>query len=292
MPMPNLEPIRDEDLLELCRFLNENLSDRIPPETWARAFQTGWSADKPNNGFLVRAEAPAGGEADAKGPIVGAIGAIYADVPLGGRSERFCNITSWCVLDAYRSQSMRLAMAVVSQPGYHFTDLTPTEVVAGSLRFLKFRPLDTTMTVLPNLPGYRPGVRVLSDPDAIAATLEGDAARIYADHKGFPWLRHLAVGRPGAYCHVIYKPGTLKRLPSAFVLAVSDGELFLRYRASLGAHFLARGMVTTRVEARFLPRRPALAFQVTGFRDKMYRSDTLAPEQVTNLYSELMALDL
>ena len=59
--------------------------------------------------------------------------------------ERFCNITSWCVLQPYRSHSLRLAMALVSQPGYHFTDLSPTQLVAGTLRFLKKGFFATTL---------------------------------------------------------------------------------------------------------------------------------------------------
>src|SRR5690242_7544788 len=123
-PSPALLPIRDEDLREFCTFLHEHLSPAIPVGQWVDAFRQHWRVEKPNNGFLIRA---------SDGTIVGGIGAIYSEQRVRGRAERFCNITSWCVLDAYRSHSMRLAMALVSQPGYHFTDFSPTKVVAGSL---------------------------------------------------------------------------------------------------------------------------------------------------------------
>ena len=101
-----------------------------------------WCPSKPNNGFLIRHE----------GRIVGGIGAIYAERLVRGRTERFCNITSWCVLDAFRAQSMRLAMALTGQPGFHFTDLTPTEVVSKTLQFLKFKPMNERQAIWPNLP--------------------------------------------------------------------------------------------------------------------------------------------
>ena len=281
---PSLEPIRDEDLGEFCAFLNEHLNPTIPAATWADAFRQPWRVTKPNNGFLMR---------DRNGRIVGGIGAIYAERTIHGRPERFCNITSWCVLEPYRSHSLRLAMAVVSQPGFHFTDLSPTPVVAGSLRFLKFKDMDGRATVMLNLPSWSPGVRVLSDHDVIERTLAPDDAKVFRDHRHLSWLLHAVAGRPGTFCHVVYKRGVLKRLPCAVVLYASTPELFLRYRGALGCHFLARhGMVSTRIETRFLPRRPALSAQVVGYHNNMYRSDTLGESEISNLYSELATLDL
>lgn len=281
---PSIAPIRDEDLGEFCTFLNQHLNPAITPATWSEAFRQPWAAAKPNNGFLMR---------DAAGRVAGGIGAIYADRIIRGRTERFCNITSWCVLESYRSHSLRLAMALVSQPGYHFTDLSPTSVVAGSLRFLKFKDMDGRATVMPNLPTWSPGVRVLSDGDAIERALSPDDARVFRDHRHLPWLLHAAVGSPGAFCHIAYKRGILKRLPCAVVLHVSSPSLFLRWRGVLARHLLTRhGMASTRIETRLLPRRPAPSAQVTGYHNSMYRSETLAESDFSNLYSELASLDL
>lgn len=285
MGLPALEPIRDEDLLEFCRFLTANLSAERAPEQWAAAFRQDWGVAKPNNGFLLRDQ----------GSIVGGIGAIYAERRIRGRPERFCNITSWCVLDAYRSQSMRLAMAVVSQPGYHYTDLTPTEVVSKTLQFLKFKPMNSRQTVWPNVPwpfGLVGGVRVLTDPDRIADALAPDDANVFLDHRNLPWLRHAAIGRTGAFCHVVWKPDRLKHLPGARVLAMSDPELFLRHRLAFGTHLACRGVLYTRVESRLLPRLPYAAKEMSGFRNKVFRSDTLTEADISNLYSEIVGLDL
>jgi hypothetical protein len=288
MPLPSIHPVRDPDLPELCAFLHRHLSDRISAAAWEQAFLQPWDPEKPNNGFSIR---------DDQGGLVGAIGAIYALRQVRGRPERFCNITSWCVLDAYRSQSMRLAMAVVSQPSMHFTDLTPTKVVAGSLSFLKFKPLDATATVLPHLPWPRlPGsARVRSKPEEIETLLSGDAARAYRDHRQFPWLKHLALGSPEGSCHLVYKPMKLKGLPVTKVLAVSDPEVFVRHFRSLGGWLLLHtGSLATWVERRLLRGHlpPGPTRELVGYRDKLFRSDSLQAQDFDNLYSELMALDL
>lgn len=282
MARPHIEPVTDASLDEFAQFLHENLSRDQSPAQWSQRFRTSWIDPQPNYGFVLRDE----------GRIVGGIGAIYAQRILGGKEERFCNITSWCVLDAYRQQSMRLAMAVIGQPGFHYTDFSPTKVVAGTLQFFKFRALDDRQAVLFNLPGIALSSRVLTERRAIEAALQGEALRIYRDHADFPWLRHVLVGRPGDWCHVIYKPRRFKRLPAAGIIHLSDGAAFCRHFRRLAGHFLARGMVTTHVECRRLPQLPWPSAVRSGFNPKMVLSTTLKNEDIDYLYSETVALDL
>jgi hypothetical protein len=284
MSLPSILPLEDEHLREYCEFLHENMAQSHRVEDWVQAFKTRWIEDKPNNGFIMRNKA---------GEIVGGIGAIYSQQIVRGKPERFCNITSWCVLDEYRSGSMRLALALTSQKGYHYTDLTPTAVVASSLQFLKFKPLDSDRTVLFNLPWPKGETEILTEPERLASRLSPDDARIYRHHREFPWLEHLAVGRSGEYCYVIFKRGVLKRLPTVEVLYLGNPTLFLRHYRALGNHFLLRrGRPMTRVESRFLPAKPLLSKTLSGYRNKVYRSDALGPEDIANLYSELACLDL
>jgi len=286
MTLPTVEPIRDEDLPRFCTFLSEHLSRDRSAAEWTKAFTRSWYPGKPNNGFLIRHE----------GHIVGGIGAIYAERLVRGRLERFCNITSWCVLDAFRAQSMRLAMALTGQPGFHFTDLTPTEVVSKTLQFLKFKPMNERQAIWPNLP--RPfaawaGVRVVSDPEEISRVLTVDDARAYRDHRHLPWLEHLAVGRMDAWCYVVWKRTRIRGVRGSRILALSDPEAFLRYHGALGSHLLVHhGLLYTRVESRLLPRLPRLRVELSGYRNKVFKSDTLTAADMSNLYSELVALDL
>jgi hypothetical protein len=286
MSLPTVEPIRDEDLPGFCSFLFENLSRERSPEEWGKAFRQDWCPGKPNNGFLIRHD----------GRIVGGIGAIYAERPVRGRIERFCNITSWCVLDAFRVQSMRLAIALTEQPGFHFTDFTPTDVVSKTLQFLKFKPMNERHALWPNVPwpfAGLAGVRVITDPTQIGRVLAPEDAKAYRDHFHLPWLAHAALGSNGAWCYVVWKRTRLKGISGASILALSDAELFLRYRAALGSHLLVHhGLSYTRVESRLLPRLPALRVELSGYRNKVFKSDTLTAEDMINLYSELVALDL
>lgn len=287
MALPKLEPIRDEDLPAFCEFLCAHLNPSHPADVWADAFRQDWGVDKPNNGFLIR---------DDAGNVVGGIGAIYAAYPVRGKIERFCNITSWMVLDAYRTQSMRLAMAVINQPGYVFTDLSPTAVVEQSLKFLKFQPMNEARTVLFNLPAPHQrltGAGVISDPARIEAVLDAASLKVYRDHRQFPWLRCLAVGKGKQRSLVVYKRATLKHLPSAEIIGFTNPDAFLNYLPVLGCHFLLSGMATTRVESRLLPGKPAWPHtELKGYRNKVFRGEGITEADVQNLYSESAALDI
>ena len=280
-----IEAIDDDSLNEFCQFLYQNLSKERTVEQWMAAFQHPWASDRPNHGFMLLDQ----------GTIVGGIGAIYSEQTIEGKAERFCNITSWCVLDAYRTHSMRLAIAICEQEGYHFTDFTPTEVVGGVLQFLKFKPLDERVIILPNWPGLGGGAKIdlLIDQNEIEAALTADELRVYRDHRELPWLNHWVVGEPGAYCYLQFKSNSWKNLPCATILYSSDAQLFSRYWSIISHHFLLKKhYLISRIERRFLIHRPLISLELSGYRNKVFRSPSLAAEQIRYIYSELVALDL
>ena len=61
----------------------------------------------------------------------------------------------------------------------------------------------------------------------------------------------------------------------------------------MGSHLLLRhGLPYLRIETRLLPRVQGYARILSGYRNKVFRSDTLGPADISNLYTELVALDL
>lgn len=282
MAKPIIEPITDATLPEFAAFLEANMPASRTATAWISGLSTSWGGKRPNYGFLMRDQ----------GIVVGGIGAFYADRTIRGRKESFCNITSWCVLDSHRKYSMQLAMSVVGQPGYHFTDFSPTKIVAGALQFLKFTPLGDGVAVIPNLPLPPLAGRIITDPAQIKKTLSGVMLNVWQDHSSFPWLQHLLVGGPQNWCHVIYKRWQFKGLASANIIYISDKALFDRYLSRLCWYFFWRGIMTTHIESRMLQRLPKLARVRTGFNPKQFLSQTLEPSDIDYLYSETVALDL
>ena len=279
MPV-ELAPITDVDVAAVAAFLHANLSDRVP---WDRAISSAaWKADAPNHGFMLL---------DGQ-RVVGTQLAFYSERLIAGRVERFCNLSSWCVLPEFRFHSLRVHKAVLAQDGYHITSFTPREnVVPIHVRF-KFRYIDTSAVVIPNLPWpTRPGrTRISADPDVIESTLAGTELDLYRDHAQALAARHLVLIRGQDSCYVMYREMRHKRIPFAVILHVSNPGLFHRAMIPLTRHLLIRHrLLATLAELRCIGHRPPLSFMAPSW-PKMYRSDTLEPDQIDDLYSELVCV--
>ena len=283
MPSPEIEAVTLKTLPEFAEFLHLHLQSERTPEVWFDGLRQHWLPVQTNYGFFLR----------KAGKVVGGIGAYYFDREIRGKYERFCNITSWCVLDSFRQHSMRLVLVLLSQPNLNFTDFSPTDVVGRTLRFLNFKEMDERVAVILNLPSWsNRDIDVLDVPDEIEASLNGDALKVYKDHACYPWLKHILLGRHGQWCHVIYKRQSFKGLPAAKVLYLNDPKIFSEKYPCLSAYLLSRGMVSTHVECRFIKKVPGCFSVRSGFNRKLYLSATLGGDDIDYLYSETMTLDL
>jgi hypothetical protein len=273
-----LTPITDTDVAAVADFLHANHNDRVP---WALSCSIApWKVEAPNHGFMIR---------DGQ-RVVGTLLALYSERLVLGQVERFCNMGSWCVLPAYRSRSILLLKALLAQEGYHFTVLSPDEGPQEILAWHKFRFLDTSAALVPNMPWPTlPGrTRISAEPDVIERTLAGTELELYHDHAQALAARHLVLIRGQDSCYVMYREFRYNDVPVfAMVLHVSNPDLFHRALIPLTRHLLIRHrLVATLAELRIIEHKPRLSFKLNNW-PKMYRSANLEPGQIDYLYSEL-----
>jgi hypothetical protein len=282
-----LAPIADADVAAVADFLHANHDAQIPPSAWARGMSEPWQVEAPNHGFMLRDEQQ----------VVGAYLALYSDRMIAGRVERFCNLATWCVLPDFRFHSVRLLKALLAQDGYHFTDLTPSGSVIPLNSRLKFRSLDTSAALVPNLPwpSLPRRTRISDDPDVIESTLTGAELQLYRDHSQTAAARHLVLIRGGDSCYVMFRRVWVRTRPTgtraaAGILHVSNPELFRRAIGPLTRHLLVRHrFLLTLAELRIVGHRPLLSRVLSPpAGPKMYRSPSLEPVQIDDLYSELV----
>ena len=279
-----MAPIGDTDLDRVGDFLHKNLNSRISARSWSQAVRPPWSVESPNHGFMLH----------EGGHVVGVYLAFYSERVIDGRNERFCNLAAWCVLPEHRLHSLKLLNALLRQPGYHFTDLSPSGNVVPINERLNLRHLDTTTALMPNLPWPSwPGrYRISSEPAVIESVLARPELQIYRDHRQAPAVSHLVMMHREEHCYVIFRRDRRRDLPLfASVLYVSNPSLFPRMAGVFGRHLLTRyGIPFTLLELRVVGGQPAASFRLKSSRAKMFKSDSLQPNQVDNLYSELVCV--
>ena len=267
-------------LREVAAFLHATVDRRASVELWSASLVVPWTVDAPNAGFALRQD-------DA---IVGAQLAFYAERVVGGQHVRFCNLGPFSVLPGYRAHSLRLVAAVLAQEGYHFTDLTPSRQVAAINERFGFEFLDTTMAVLVNAPSRSRG-RITADRDAIEGSLSGRDLQLYRDHADAKGARHVLLADGAERCYVMFRTFRRRRVRLAQVLYVGNPELYAHTAHALGGHLLVHhGAFATVTEDRVVSRRPRRAFTLPTRPLKMYKSESVPPAQIDDLYSELVCL--
>ena len=243
-----------------------------------------WQHDAPNHGFHLR-------DGDA---VVGAYVALYSRRTFDGVPVRVCNLAAWCVDDDFRFKGIRLLQALLGQPDFVFTDLSPSGNVIALNQRLGFHELDVETSLTPNVPwpAVRRNRRVTEDLAEIEAALTGDALRIFLDHRDAPAVRHVALIDGSTMCHVIYRRVRRKGIQAfAAVLYVSDQVVFeSMFRRFSQLLLLRHGIPFTLLERRIGGFRPGFASTLKSPRPKMFRG-TLQPEQLSDdLYSEMVAV--
>lgn len=274
-----------QDVPAVAEFLSTHMNERVPAERWASAVTVPWPGGQPNAGFML-----ADGDA-----VVGAHLAFYSERTIAGRRERFCNLAAWCVLPDYRLQSVGLLKALLSQSGYHFTDLSPSGSVVGINRRLGFRHLDVSTRWIPHLPRptWPDGGEIITDPVRIEACLTGRDLRLFRDHAETQASHHAVLRRGAEVCYVIFRHEQWKRLSRfASLLYVSNPRLLDEMTGRFVSHMLLRrGIVATLAEERVSGGwAPLPSLRVRPLRPRMFRSDSLRPEDIDYLYSEMTCL--
>jgi hypothetical protein len=273
-------PIQEDEVDEVAEFLHGNLNNRVPASVWRDAMTHRW-VNAPNLGFLLRNGRD----------VVGVYLAFYSERVFEERVEKVCNLGAWCVLDAYRSQGLRLLRAILAQKDYTFTDLSPSGNVVGLNQRLRFTTLDTATAAVVNLPWItaRNDILVTSYPQLIEKSLTGTVLSLFQDHKDLAAARSVLIRAGEEMCYVILRRDRRKRLPIfGSVLYVSNPDLFRRAQLAFSRHVLRRHRVlVTLAELRVVGERPRGSVMLRRPRPKMFKSARLGADEIDYLYSEL-----
>lgn len=281
----DVRPITDADAGAISVFLHEHLNRGVSPAAWEALFVPPWSGEAPNHGYQLVCD----------DTVVGAYVAVYSVRHVNGEPRRFCNLAAFCILEEFRVHSVRLVRALLAQPGFEFTDFSPSGNVVALNTRLGFTSLDTSTRLVPNLPHLpRRGLTVSGDPAVIAHVVTGDDAVVYRDHREAPAARHIVAIAGSEYAYLIVRRDRRKRLPvfSSALYVGGSRDLLRSAWPLIGSHLLFRHRaLATLTEARVLGPLPARGIDLSTPRAKMFRSRSVPGATIDYLYSELVLLE-
>ena len=276
-------PIDSVDAQAIAIFLHRELNPAVTAEAWTALLRPPWGDLGPNHGFQL---------VTGDGTVVGVYAAVYSRRDVDGVVAEVCNLAAFCVLEPYRPHSFRLIRALLAQPGFVFTDLSPSGNVIAMNQRLGFTRLDSSTRLVINLPSVKGrGLTITADPVELGRVLTGQDARVYHDHRDAPAVEHLLVRRGERHGYVMFRRYRRKgvRLFAGPLFIGGDRSVVEGAWRSIRSHWLRRGLPFTLAEHRVLGFRRGLGLglELAEPRVKMFRGHGIRADQVDDLYSEL-----
>lgn len=210
------------DMYPVCKLLRESTlnSNWIGVNTRKRMFQDPWSGGEDYFGYVMLDD-----EA-----IVGFLGLLFTRQPVNGPQERFCELHSWYVKDAYRKESLKLLLPALSMRKVTLLNYTPTPDVYEISKKFGFTDLETRLRLiypLFNPFNLRRRYRLDTNLFSIQGRLSEQDKVIFHDHANLD-CRHVMIidEHSGRSCYMIIKRMRRRWFePFARLLYVSDPDL-------------------------------------------------------------------
>jgi GNAT superfamily N-acetyltransferase len=279
-----VRPAEQGDIDHAVDLLFDNMSQKVSKERWRRLLDYPW---RPVDADLGRV-------AVDDGRIVGFLGLVYVDRPIGGHVERFCNICAWYLLKSHRGQGIgqEIQFSAVADPRMTYTIMTATTATGRAFGTNSgFQVLDDTRYLLRRDAGACRTIELIDDPDRIAPLLASEDRAILEQHRPHN-VRHLLARTGGEACYIVMQ---VKRKGEDIdyheVMYASDGRLLREIAPSIAAALLPSDTAVFAIDPRFLP--TAADWETEALRlPRWYRSARVEPAKIDHLYGEVALLDL
>ena len=279
-----VRPAEEGDIDSIVDLLFDNMSQKVPKERWRRLLDYPWRPTDADRGHVAVDGARA----------VGFLGLVYADRPIDGRVERFCNICAWYLLKNYRGQGIgqKIQLGSVADPRLTYTIMTATLATGRAFgENSGFKILDDTRYLFRRRAGSRGDLECTDDPDRIEPLLGPRDRKILRDHRPYN-LRHLLVRAGEDACYLLMQ---VKRKGEDIdyheVMYASDLHMLGRSTQAIANTVLGSDSAVFAIDRRFLADAPAGESETIRL-PRWYRSAHVAPDRIDHLYSEIALLDL
>ena len=277
------------DIDAICSLLHEKMNSRIPVSRWRNLMTYQWLDDKPDFGRVV----------ESSGRVLGFCGMVYADRLMGDtdrglRTERIVSMSSWYLDKSLRGKGFGKEMlaSAIEDRSLTYATLTNSRKPLGIVEGLGFRVLEDHRYLWRKSATADAVVSIVDDPIELRACVEPHQVQLLNDMQGLP-LVPMALQYRDQQALMFFSIKQKSADITWFdLMYVSDPELF-----KLGAQALANQLLPDKpavlaADGRFFRLPPAGIEAERLPVARYFISETVAPHELDNLYSELQLLDL
>lgn len=276
-----------EDFEKVYSLLLDFQNPYITKDQWRQLFINPWGSFEDYCGYIL-----VNGEA-----IVGFLGTIFSKRYLNGQEYKFCNLSSWIVKPEYRAKSISLLFPILKLKDYTITNLTGAPALYNLFKKLGFKDLGLYRFIFPPLPPVkligRRKCHVIGDHNIIKNKLNKNDLIIFNDHVNYHCI-HLIIASDLGNCYIVATRVLKRGLPFIYIHYINNLSVFTEdiYKAIFQILIKHKSLGII-VDERLLKGRKfslAIKNQVPNF--KVYKSLSLQPEDIDNLYTEFILLNL
>ncbi len=261
---------------------DDPLSDE---QDWRNVFDYRWDTEEGHCGYALLDD----------GQVVGMMGMVFSERYIDGAIKKFCNLHTWWVREDYRGRSLLLLRPILNLDGYTITHFTPCDTVRAVTKRLGFKRLSTQLRVL--LPQFltrtSEEATLTYDEQTIEPKLIEYDKTIFLNHQPYG-CGHLLVNHGDEYCYVLYTFVVRHWLPYCHIHYISNRAIFEKTQPVIRSSLIRKhnakfvGLDARRVSDMSFP--SSFKFWAPG--DGLYKSADMKPEQIDNLYSDVVMLKL
>ena len=279
----------EHDIDAICSLLHEKMNSKIPVSRWRRLMTYQWLADKPDFGRVV----------ESNGRILGFCGMVYADRVIGDeergmRAERIVSMSSWYLDKSLRGQGLGrdMLLSAIDDRSLTYATLTNSRKPLAIVEALGFRVLEDHRYEWRKSGVTDPAVVIHNDLPTIRIHLTQGQRQILDDMTGLP-LVPMLLEHSDRQALLFFSIKTKGENVTWFdLMYASDPDLFTQCAQSLANLLLPDAPAVLAADGRFIKNPPEGAVDVPFPVARYFISESVAPCELDNLYSELQLLDL
>lgn len=260
-------------------------------QDWRNVFDYAWQTDHDHCGYALLDE----------GKVVGMIGMVFSERLIDGATRKFCNLHTWWVREDHRGRSLALLRPILKLDDYTITHFTPDVEVRAVAKRLGFRDLNSQLKILlpiakdQRLPDSRESIgrEFIDDDRAIEDRLAAHDKRILVDHRPYG-IGHLLIADGNESCYLLYTHVVRHRLPYCHIHYISNHRQFAKHERAIRAWLLGKHKARfIALDCRVAPdTKYPRSFSFWAPAAALYKSSLVEPDQIDNLYSDVVFLKL